>query len=74
MDIVILPPVLPGELDLQVINRRLRSGEVTLDWSQVKEAPESYLAVLLAGLDMGAAGAVPSSICVSTFFVSAISA
>ncbi len=52
MDIVILPPVLPGELDLQVINRRLRSGEVTLDWSQVKEAPESSLAVLLAGLDL----------------------
>jgi hypothetical protein len=52
MNIINLPPVLPGELDLEVSNRCLRSGEATLNWSQVKDAPEEHLAILLAGLDL----------------------
>ena len=52
MNIIKLPPVLPGELNLQAINLSLQSGEATLDWSQVEEAPEEQLAVLLAGLDL----------------------
>ncbi len=47
-----LPSALPGELDLQDTNRRLRAGEVQLDWSAVEHAPASALAVLLAGLDL----------------------
>jgi len=52
VNIIKLPPVLPGELNLQAINLSLQSGEATLDWSQVEEAPEEQLAVLLAGLDL----------------------
>ncbi len=47
-----LPPVLPGDLDLTVINQRLQAGEAKLDWSQVEEAPENFVAVLLADLDL----------------------
>jgi hypothetical protein len=50
--IIILPQTLPGELDLADINLHLHLGETTLDWSQVQEAPEDQLAVLLAGLDL----------------------
>jgi hypothetical protein len=52
VNIIHLPPVLPGELNLADINLRLHLGEATLDWSQVQEAPEEQLAVLLAGLDL----------------------
>ena len=52
MNIIILPPVLPGELDLEVINRSLQSGEATLNWSQVEDASLEHLAVLLADLDL----------------------
>ena len=52
MNIIKLPPVLPGELNLQAANLSLQSGEAILDWSQVEEAPEEQLAVLLAGLDL----------------------
>src|SRR6266699_7270246 len=52
VNVINLPQVLPGELDLEAINRSLRSGETTLNWSQVEDAPEVHLAVLLAGLDL----------------------
>src|SRR5260370_12621150 len=52
VNIINLPQVLPGELDLEATNRSILSGEVTLNWSQVEDAPQAYLAVLLAGLDL----------------------
>jgi hypothetical protein len=52
VNIIKLPPVLPSDLDLTVINQRLQAGEATLNWSIVKEAPEDHLAVLLAGMDL----------------------
>jgi len=52
VNVVYLPPVLPGELDLADLNRRLCMGGVVLDWSQVAEASRDQLAVLLAGLDL----------------------
>ncbi len=52
MNIINLPPVLPGELDLEALNRSLLANEILLDWSQVEDAPEIHLAVLLAGLDL----------------------
>ena len=52
MNVINLPPVLPGGLNLEAINHNLRSGDVILNWSQVEDAPERQLAVLLAGLDL----------------------
>src|SRR5207253_9187354 len=52
VNIIKLPRVLPGELNLQAANLSLQSGEATLDWSQVEEAPENFVAVLLADLDL----------------------
>lgn len=52
MNIIQLPPTLPGELDLQAINRLLHTGEATLNWSQVENASQDHLAVLLASLDL----------------------
>ncbi|HYU74904.1 MAG TPA: helicase, partial [Ktedonobacteraceae bacterium] len=52
MNIIKLPPVLPGELNLEAANLSLQAGEATLDWSQVEEAPENLVAVLLADLDL----------------------
>jgi len=52
VDVINLPQVLPGEEDLEAINRSLLSGKVTLNWSQVEDAPEPHLAILLAGLDL----------------------
>ncbi len=52
MNVINLPPVLPGELELEAINRSLQSGEATLDWSQVEDASLEHLAVLLAGMDL----------------------
>jgi len=49
--IIKLPPILPGDLDLADINKQLRSHKIQLDWSAVVSAPESHLAVLLAGVD-----------------------
>lgn len=46
-----LPPILPGELDLQAINQQLHRQAVKLDWSVVVSAPMAALAVLLDGLD-----------------------
>ncbi len=52
VNIISLPQTLPGELDLANINLHLHLGEATLDWSQVQEASEDQLAVLLADLDL----------------------
>src|SRR5260221_4529630 len=52
MEIVALPLVLPGNLDLEAINRQLHMGAVTLDWSQVQAATGAQLRALLAGLDL----------------------
>jgi hypothetical protein len=52
LETIILPHELPGDLDFALLNQRLRAGEVQLDWSSVKEASETTLAVLLAGLDI----------------------
>jgi hypothetical protein len=52
VNIINLLPVLPGELDLEAINRSLLSGEATLNWSQVEDAPQVHLTVLLAGMDL----------------------
>jgi hypothetical protein len=51
MEIIKLPSVLPGELDLLNINKQLREHNVQLDWSAVVSAPESQLVVLLDGID-----------------------
>src|SRR6266516_4761342 len=52
VNIINLPPVLPGELDLEDINQLLHADEATLNWSQVEDAPQEQLAVLLSGLDL----------------------
>src|SRR5260221_557059 len=52
VNVINLPQVLPGGLDLEAINHSLQSGEATLNWSQVEDAPEALLAVLIAGLDL----------------------
>src|SRR6266566_4477651 len=52
MDVINLPSRLADEPDLATINRRLLTGEATLDWSQVKEASLEQLRVLLADLDL----------------------
>jgi len=52
VNVINLPPVLPGGLNLEAINHNLRSGDVILNWSQVEDASEVHLAILLAGLDL----------------------
>ena len=52
MNVINLPPVLPGDLDLKALNLILQTEEVMLDWRNVKEAPEDHIAVLLAGMDL----------------------
>ena len=52
MNVIRLPQIFPGALDLAAINYSLRMGEASLDWSQVREAPRGQLALLLAGLDL----------------------
>lgn len=49
---ITLPAILPGDLDLAAVNQQLRDGKAQLVWSAVVSAPESALAVLLAGLDI----------------------
>jgi hypothetical protein len=50
MEIIKLPPVLPGTLDLVEINQKLKNGEIKLDWNAVISAPESALKILLDGI------------------------
>ncbi len=52
MNIINLPPAIADELDIKTINDQLLTGEATLDWSQVKDAPMPQVAKLLAGLDL----------------------
>ena len=51
--IIQLPPILPGELDLVDINKKLRQHQIILDWSSVISAPEAQLEILLDGIDLG---------------------
>jgi len=52
MKTIALPPILPGDLDLQEVNRQLCDRAARLDWQGVISAPQSALAVLLKGLDL----------------------
>jgi hypothetical protein len=52
MNIIQLPPILPGDLDLAAINQQLRDRTAQLDWSAVVSAPEQHLAILLDGLKL----------------------
>ena len=45
VNIIKLPPVVPGELNLEAINLSLQAGEATLDWSQVEDAPQVHLTI-----------------------------
>ncbi|WP_200888993.1 DISARM system helicase DrmA [Aphanizomenon flos-aquae] len=49
--IIQLPAILPGELNLVEINKKLRQHQIILDWSSVISAPESQLEILLEGID-----------------------
>lgn len=51
MNIIQLPSILPGDLNLVAINQQLLANTAQLDWSAVVSAPECHLALLLAGLD-----------------------
>jgi hypothetical protein len=52
MQIITLPTILPGELNLEELNKQLRQGTAQLDWSAVISAPESQLNILLNQLDL----------------------
>lgn len=52
MNIIQLPAILPGNLDLAAINEQLKNGTAQLDWSSVISANEQHLAVLLNGLNL----------------------
>lgn len=50
MNIIQLPAVLPGDLDLAAINQQLKNETAQLDWSSVLSVKEEDLAILLNGL------------------------
>ena len=53
METIHLPARLFPNAQLAELNRRLRAGEITLDWSEVSpDLPPAPLAVLLEGLDL----------------------
>ena len=52
MNIIQLPAILPGNLDLAAINEQLKNRAAQLDWSSVISANEQHLAVLLKGLSL----------------------
>lgn len=52
MNIIQLPSILPGDLNLTAINKQLLGGEAQLDWSAVVSAPDRELAILLADMDI----------------------
>jgi hypothetical protein len=69
MKVIKLPPVLPGDIDLQAINQQLQDRIAQLDWSAVTSASDSALVVLLKGLDisddadiLGIDGTIPDSL------------
>jgi|GEM_PF-4588044 len=51
MEILPLPAILPGPLDLAALNQRLRDRQVQLDWSRVISAPDTALQTLLANIN-----------------------
>lgn len=51
MEIVPLPALLPGTLDLAALNQRLRDRQAQLDWSRVISAPDTALQTLLTNID-----------------------
>ena len=52
MNIIQLPAILPGNLDLAAINEQLKNRAAQLDWSSVISVNEQHLAVLLKGLSL----------------------
>lgn len=69
MKVIKLPPILPGDLDLQAVNQQLCDRTAQLDWSAVILAPEAALATLLDGLDisndadvLGINGTIPDTL------------
>ncbi|MEG3918541.1 DISARM system helicase DrmA [Microcoleus sp. T3_A4] len=52
MNIIQLPAILPGNLDLAAINEQLKNRTAQLDWSSVISANKQHLAVLLNGLSL----------------------
>ncbi len=50
MELIHLPPLLPGTLDLNAINQKLQAGTARLDWGAVVSAPEAVLEQLLNGI------------------------
>jgi len=50
MNIIQLPAVLPGDLDLAAINQELKNRTAQLDWSSVVSVKAEDLAILLNGL------------------------
>ncbi|WP_247219337.1 DISARM system helicase DrmA [Synechococcus sp. C9] len=50
MERIKLPPILPGDLDLNEVNQKLLSGSARLDWGSVISAPDHALAQLLNGI------------------------
>jgi hypothetical protein len=49
MEILKLPAILPGSLDLAQINQQIHAGTHQLDWSAVLSAPQESLKTLLQG-------------------------
>ena len=77
MKVIKLPPVLPGDIDLQAINQQLQDRTAQLDWSAVTSAPETAMVILLDGLDqsddaeiLGFEGAIADHVVqvISTYF------
>ena len=50
MNVIKLPGILPGNLDLSAVNQQLRDGSTYLDWSSVSSITEAQLEILLAGI------------------------
>jgi hypothetical protein len=77
MKVIKLPPILPGDIDLQAINQQLQDRTAQLDWSAVTSAPETAMVILLDGLDqsddaeiLGFEGAITDHVvtAISTYF------
>jgi hypothetical protein len=52
MEMITLPAIVPGDLNLLVLNLHLRQGTARLDWRGVQEAPADALKVLFSGLEL----------------------